>query len=102
MVAVFDRKVEAYEKPTCLRTRGEALRMWETLCNDGKSAMSTHPEDFSLYELGVYNQATGTLTQKFPLSLMSTALECVRTPSGDGLTRTHNSTSQIQKLHNNS
>jgi hypothetical protein len=76
--AVHDSKVEAYLQPFFCRTTGEALRMWEQTCNDGKSMMATHPTDFSLFEVAEYDEATGRFTQHEVLRPLGTAVECKR------------------------
>lgn len=59
--ATYDSKAEAYLQPFFMRARGEAVRAWETVCNDPKSEFYNHPEDFTLFELGEYDELTGTL-----------------------------------------
>lgn len=56
---VHDSKVAAYMQPFFCRTVGEALRTWEATCNDGRSMMSSHPADFTLFEVAEYDEATG-------------------------------------------
>lgn len=77
---VFDAKVEAYLQPFFARALGEAMRMWEATVNDGKSMMSTHPSDFTLFETGEYDEATGRFYQYDALKPLGTALEAKRKP----------------------
>lgn len=72
---VYDSKVEAYMQPFYCRTAGEALRNWEAVCNDGKSMMSTHPADFTLFEIAEYDESTGRFAQYDALKALSTGLE---------------------------
>jgi len=60
--SVYDSKVKAYDKPFFMRSRGEALRGWQAAVNDEKTTLCTHPEDFSLMELGDYDDETGAFT----------------------------------------
>lgn len=73
--AIHDSKVGAYMQPWLARTVGEALRSWEQLCNDGKSMMSEHPSDFSLFEIAEYDENTGRYSQHEVLKALGTALE---------------------------
>lgn len=77
---VYDAKVEAYLQPFFARSVGEALRMWEATCNDGKSMMSTHPTDFALFESAEFDEASGRFTQHNALVPLGTALESKRAP----------------------
>lgn len=72
---VYDAKVEAYMQPFVLRSKGEAIRSWEEVCNDGQSAMSKHPQDFTLFETAEFDEATGRLSQHEALIPLATALE---------------------------
>lgn len=72
---VHDVKVGAYLQPFFCRTVGEAMRSWEAICNDGKSMMSVHATDFTLFETGEYNEQSGRFTQHDVLRPISTALE---------------------------
>lgn len=75
---VYDSKVEAYMQPFFCKTAGEALRSWESVCNDGKSMMSTHPADFTLFETAEFDEATGRFSQHSALRSLGTALEAKR------------------------
>lgn len=57
--AVYDSKVGAYEQPFPMRTKGEALRSWVDVVNDEKTKFNKHPEDFTLMELGEYDDEKG-------------------------------------------
>lgn len=77
---VYDSKVGAYMQPFFCRSVGEALRSWESVCNDGKSMMSTHPADFALFEVAEYDEATGRFGQHEALRALGTALEVKKQP----------------------
>lgn len=77
---IFDSKVEAYMQPFFCRTVGEALRTWESVCNDGKSLMSSHPSDFTLFETAEFDEATGHFNQFHALKSYGAAIECKKQP----------------------
>jgi len=75
---VFDSKVGAYMQPFFARASGEALRSWDVLVNDGQSAMSKFPADFTLLETGTFDDETGRFEQHEVLRSVATALETKR------------------------
>lgn len=56
---VYDSKIGAYLAPFFMKSRGEALRAWMDIVNDEKSAFNKHPEDFTLFEVGEYDDEKG-------------------------------------------
>jgi len=56
---VFDAKIGAYAKPFFMNTKGEAFRAWIDTVNDPNTSINKHPEDYQLYEMGDYDDATG-------------------------------------------
>lgn len=70
LYTVYDSKVEAYMKPFFLRNKGEALRSWIEICNDPQSQMFKYPSDFTLFEIGEFDENTGKVTpHKTPTSV---------------------------------
>lgn len=68
--AVFDSKVEAFMTPFFVRTRGEALRAFQDSVNQENSSFRMHPADFTLFELGDWDELHGQFTLlKTPYSL---------------------------------
>lgn len=67
---VYDSKAEAYLPPFYQQTKGTAIRVFTETANDPQSAVSRYAEDFTLFELGSYddNQATFNL-HKTPISI---------------------------------
>ena len=63
---IYDSKSETYTAPTVNPARGQALRSFTDAVNakDGgqPSVISTHPEDFTLFEIGDFNPFTGEIT----------------------------------------
>jgi hypothetical protein len=62
--AIYDKKAEAYLKPFMLKTKGEALRSFMDAVNDEKTMFFKHADDYALYELGSYDDTTGTYLQE--------------------------------------
>lgn len=75
MFAVYDSKAECYDKPFCMLTKGECIRGFSEAAQDPKSHLGKYPGDYTLFEIGEYEQNTGNITvHKVKLNL-GTALE---------------------------
>lgn len=57
--AVYDRKAESYAQPFFAPNHAVAIRNFEGAVRSGNSQLSTHPEDFSLWHLGEYDDEQG-------------------------------------------
>lgn len=60
LYSVFDSKVQLFAEPFFMRTRGEALRGWQEVANDKNTNICRYAEDFSLMEIGSFDESTGT------------------------------------------
>lgn len=61
MFAIKDKKAEGFNTPFFQTTFGLAERAFKDACTDEKTSLAKHPEDFSLYYLGDFDQSTGRL-----------------------------------------
>ncbi|QXP07884.1 MAG: nonstructural protein [Arizlama microvirus] len=59
--AIFDIKANAYLQPFFLPTNGMAIRSFETACNDNTTQFNRHPMDYTLFELGSFDDSSGAL-----------------------------------------
>lgn len=59
MFTVYDLKVELHSYPYPAVNAGVALRMFEEWVLNEEHPYGQHPEDYSLFESGVWNQVTG-------------------------------------------
>lgn len=57
--SVFDSKVGAFQQPFFARTAGEAVRMFEDAVKKPDSGFFAHPGDYSLFDLGSFDDSTG-------------------------------------------
>lgn len=55
--SIYDSKVEAYLNPWFAQAKGEAIRALTELVNDSKTNIGKYPADFTLFELGEYDNA---------------------------------------------
>jgi len=75
---VYDSKTEAYMPPFFQPAKGAALRLFSDSVNDVNHTFNKHPSDFTLFELGTYDDSTAQfVTHSTPISL-GLALEFVR------------------------
>lgn len=80
VIAVRDQKSVMFAQPVTAATRGIALRSWGDQLNDPKNAESEsvrHPEDFTLWYLGEYDDSTGELLPCKP-EQMAVASDLIR------------------------
>lgn len=75
IVAVYDSAVGAYMQPMFLQSKGQALRMWLDSSNDTSTQFNKHPKDFTLFEIGEYDDSTGDLVNHQVKVPLGTALE---------------------------
>lgn len=78
MYTIYDVKTKAYHKPFYSNTNGAAIRAFSNAVNDPVSDFNKNPEDYTLFEIGHYNDTEGTLHPlevKIPLG---TALEMIK------------------------
>lgn len=59
--SVYDQKAEAYAQPFFMLTTGLAVRAFEASVQDPSTSFSKNPEDFTLFEIGIYDDAKGVI-----------------------------------------
>lgn len=59
--AIYDSKAEAYMQPMVYKTKGQAIRAFEDAINDKETLFSKHAQDFTLWELGEYDETKGEI-----------------------------------------
>jgi len=69
---VYDSKSDAYMQPFFMQTKGQAVRAFSDTVNDPKHQFYKHAEDFTLFELGSFDE----LSALFDLHLTPVSLGC--------------------------
>lgn len=59
--SIYDTKAEAYAPPFFMARPELALRAFRDLAADVQSQVNKHPEDYVLYLIGEFDDATGLL-----------------------------------------
>ena len=75
---VYDSKVESFQSPFSATHKGYALRDFERVANDPKTAIGEYPADYTLFEIGEFDTATGKLTHHEAKQSLGTALEFIK------------------------
>lgn len=61
MMSPYDEKAQVYLAPFVCKTEAEGRRMMSDAVNEPGSLVARHPDDFSLYIVGSFNDSSGTL-----------------------------------------
>lgn len=75
--AVRDRAVDAFGVPFFCHHVNEAIRSFKTEVNRDGSIFKDHPDDYDLYELGRYDDQTGSVVPSDRPSMLATGKSMV-------------------------
>ncbi|WNK14465.1 MAG: nonstructural protein [Microvirus sp.] len=76
--AVYDSKVQTYAQPFFVPTAAAALRSFADIAKDTTHPIGKHPEDYTLMELGTYDESTGLLESLTTPHSQGVALEFMK------------------------
>lgn len=71
----YDSKAAVYSRPFFAQARGIALRTFGDISNDPEHPIGKHPEDYTLFEIGSYDDITGDCSMLEAKLSLGTALE---------------------------
>ncbi len=74
--AIFDTASGCYLKTIFARADGEIMREFQNMCSDKEHPCGQHPEDYSLFRLGNFEDQTGKLSDE-DNECLATGLEMV-------------------------
>ncbi|AZL82814.1 nonstructural protein [Apis mellifera associated microvirus 16] len=77
--SVYDTKIEAFNAPIFVRTRGEAIRSFQEAVNDPQAqhSIAKHPQDHALFHIGSFDDETGLVTPIVPPASLGLAQEFI-------------------------
>ncbi len=75
--SIYNTASGSYMRPFTAHADGEASRLFSDLVADEKHPVGMHPEDYSLYRLGSFNDQNGALTIEGAPECLCTAMELV-------------------------
>lgn len=85
MCCVYDSKVGAYLPPMFFRSKMEAIRSFSSAVADESHQFCKYPEDYTLFDVGEWDDSTCKFTPHLtPISLIK-AHECVRDKVAENL-----------------
>lgn len=73
---IYDVASGTYMRPFFTSADGEATRGFKDIATDANHAVGQHPEDYTLFRVGTWNDVTGKLEGE-ELEKLMTGLECV-------------------------
>ncbi len=73
---IYDVASGVYTRPFFTGSDGEATRSFKDIATDAEHPIGQHPEDYTLYRNGTYNDNTGKLVSE-ELEKLMTGLQCV-------------------------
>lgn len=79
LYGVRDEKAEAFRDMRFYQTDGIASRQFSDAAMDPKTYINKHPQDYSLYLLGEFDDETGLVRAISPSRLVARANEFVQT-----------------------
>ncbi len=62
LYTIYDAKTHAYDRIMSAQADGEALRIFKDLAVSADHPIGQHPEDYSLFRIGTYDNQTATIT----------------------------------------
>lgn len=77
---IHDNKAQAYLPPFFLHAAGMAKRTFADCCNDPDHAFGKHPEDYTLFQIGSFNDATCELKWDTPISSLGNGVDHIYNP----------------------
>ncbi len=81
----FDQKAKLYTRPFVYVQTPEALRSFSDCANDPTHDIGRHPSDYTLMEVGTFDESTGVVTSTSPAISHGTAVEYLELPTHPGL-----------------
>lgn len=74
--SIFDTASGIYMRPFTMASDGQVLRMFKDIACDADHDIGKHPEDYSVFRIGEYDDNTGEIKPEIKTCL-ATALEMV-------------------------
>lgn len=63
LFSIHDQALQAYMPPWTAPARGVAHRMFQDELQNAQGNMSKHPDDYTLYHIGEYDDTNALITQ---------------------------------------
>jgi len=76
--AVWDSAAALYMQPFFTSNQGIALRAFTDACNSSDHPLGQHPEDYTLFYLGEFDDCLGNFTQEKTAQKVATGLSVLK------------------------
>lgn len=77
LFCIYDSKIPVYEELLALRSKAEAIRMFETTVQTKDNRLNKYPSDYSMFLIGEWDEETGLITSYPAPQHIASALEFV-------------------------
>jgi len=67
--SVYDNKAQVFSNPFFSTNKMTALRDFQAAAGDSNSQISQYPDDFVLFNIGNFDELTGTIVPCLPVNL---------------------------------
>ena len=75
--SIHDSKAQAYLPPFYLHNKNMAIRSFSDAVQDQTTAFYRHPEDYSLWEIGEFDDITGEIIYYTPHHALGTGVDYI-------------------------
>jgi len=75
VIAVYDKKIGLFDPPFTVRHPGEAIREWDIIIKNPETKFGKNPEDFDLFQVGTYDENTGSTTNNTPPTQLASGIQ---------------------------
>lgn len=75
---IYDSKLEAFMQPFFMQSKGAAIRAFTDTVNDRSTQFNKHPSDFTLFEIGEYDDQKGNLANYTSKNSLGLAVEFIK------------------------
>ena len=83
--SIFDSKLGKYFAPTFMPSRGIAIRQFSDQAMDENTPIGKHPADYTLFEVGQFDDDKGVLINHEANVSLGTALEYLEAAHSEGM-----------------
>jgi len=96
MYTIYDSAAGAYMRPFFLQSDGQAMRAFKDIATDASHEVGKHPEDYSLFRIGVFDDNNATLHPE-DRECLATAQEVIASTRRIDPDKLHQLETSIQK-----
>lgn len=99
MFSIYDSKAEAFLQPFFSQTTGTAIRSFESAANEVGHDFNKYAGDYTLFELGEFDQESGKTTSRESQLNLGLAMAFIRKPTPDLQEVAHQTTEILKGIN---